>query len=462
MKAHSTARVLLLLLFAAAPVAGQRTAPPDRVRVAAAVDSIVGAALGGGRLAGLSVAVVRGRDTLVLRGYGKADLELDVPTPPAAVYEIGSVTKQFTAAAIYKLAEQGKLSLDDEVRKFFPDFPTGGRHITLRHLLAHTSGLRSYTDLPSFGTVMTRAAPPDSMRAFIASAPWDFAPGEAMAYNNSGFMLLGWVIEKASGLSYSEYMKKNIFAPAGMVATHVCDDAAVVPRRVRGYVARGPDLSRPMFIALTWPFSAGALCSTAGDLVAWARALHGGRMLGPAAYAQYMSPSTLADGTRLRYAKGLVVDSAFGRRTVYHGGAIPGFLSYLEYFPDDTLTVVVLANTMGPVAPVNLARAIEGVLFPSASAPSGRVWPFHGKLADYTGEYRGPGEGEDLVAHVLPDMAAHLTIRIGEAPPATLEYLGRDTFRLPDNSRFTFVREKGVVTALRADLRYAYSVMKRK
>lgn len=151
----------------------------DRTRIAAAVDSLVADALKGGRAAGMSVAVVRGRDTIVMKGYGYADLEFNVATPPRAIYEIGSVTKQFTAAALLQLQEQGKLSLDDELTKYLPSYPTQGRQITLRRLLDHTSGIKGYTELPEFGALMMRKLPRDSLVALFASKPFDFEPGEA-------------------------------------------------------------------------------------------------------------------------------------------------------------------------------------------------------------------------------------------------------------------------------------------
>jgi len=433
-------------------------APAGAQRIAAAVDSIVAGALKGGRVAGLSVAVVRGRDTLVLKGYGRADIELDVPTPPGAVYEVGSVTKQFTAAAILKLVEQGKLGLDDELTKYLPSFPVGGRHVTLRHLLAHTSGLRSYTALPVMRNLLARRLPPDSILAVVASAPWDFEPGQVMVYNNSGFVLLGYIIEKVSGKSYADYLRENIFAPAGMVDTRYCDEDAIIPRRVRGYAAGRQGLGHPMYIAMEWPFSAGGLCSTAGDLVAWTRALHGGRVLGPAAYAEMIAPSTLADGTRLRYAKGLAVDTVLGHRAYFHGGAIPGFLAQVEYFPDDTLSVVVLANTMGPVAPAEIARAIDVLLL--GSPPPVKSVPPRGPLAGYVGEYRGPGEEGEVVGRVATDSAGALTLRIGDDALPPLLPLGGDRFRQGDNL-FTFVREHGRVVALRADRRFGYLILTR-
>ncbi|GIW51737.1 MAG: hypothetical protein KatS3mg081_1092 [Gemmatimonadales bacterium] len=430
----------------------------DSKRIAAAVDSIVADALKGGKAAGMSVAVVWGSDTMVLKGYGYADLEFDVPTPERAIYEIGSITKQFTAAAILKLAEEGKLSLDDDITKYLPDFPARGYRITLRRLLDHTSGIPGYTEFPEFAELSMRKLPRDTLLALIGSKPLDFPPGEAMVYSNSGYFLLGLVIEKASGLPYEEYVRRHLFGPAGMQDSRYCSERAVIKRRAHGYDMGPLGLMRAAYLDHTWPYAAGSLCSTARDLVAWNKALHGGKILAPDSYRELITPGTLNDGTRLRYAKGLVVDSMLGRRVIHHGGGINGFLSDLKYFPDDTLTVAVLINTAGPVAPGQISRAIAEAIF--GPEPT-RGIPFSGSAADYAGRYRGVGRGRELVIEILADSATGgLAARVGDGQPAPLSYLGRDTFER-GNLRLRFEREGGRVVALRADLVSVYSILRR-
>jgi CubicO group peptidase (beta-lactamase class C family) len=441
------------------PLQGQQTTRArDRDRIAAAVDSIAAQALRDGKAAGMSVAVVWGRDTVVLKGYGYADLELDVPTPERAIYEVGSITKQFTAAAIFKLAEEGKLTLDDEITEYLPDFPTRGHRITLRHLLNHTSGIPGYTEFPEFAQLSLSKLPRDSLVALIASKPLDFPPGEAMVYSNSGYFLLGLVIEKASGLPYEEYVRRHLFAPSGMEDSRYCSERAVIKRRAHGYDMGPLGLMRAAYLDHTWPYAAGSLCSTAWDLVAWNQALHGGKILAPDSYRELIAPDTLNDGTRLRYAKGLVVDSMFGRRVIHHGGGINGFLSDLKYFPDDTLTVAVLINTLGPVAPAQISRSIAEVIF--GAEPEGGI-PFSGAVADYAGIYRGVGRGRELVIEILADSArGGLAARIGEGELVPLVYLGGETFER-GSARLKFEREGGKVVALRADLVSVYSILRR-
>lgn len=455
-------RGTLLLLATFASRADAQVPVRDPVRATAIVDSIVGAAIGNGRAAGASVAVVRGRDTLVLKGYGKADLELDVPTPARAVYEIGSVTKQFTAAAILQLVEQGKLSLDDEVTRHLPSYPTQGHRLTVRRLLDHTSGIRSYTEIPEFGTLATRSLPRDSLTALFAGKPFDFAPGAGQVYNNSAYFLLGQIIEKLSGQSYADYVQRHLFARAGMLDSRYCSNSAVVPRRAHGYQVRRDTLERAGYIDHAWPYAAGSLCSTAGDLVAWTQALHGGRVLGPAAYREMVTPGTLNDGTTLRYAKGLFVnDSILGHPAIHHGGDIPGFSATLAWLPRDSAVVAVLMNTAGPVRPDALMQAIVGALFGDRTP---KPLAFRGRAADYAGEYRGVGRGRPQVMEVAADSAgAPLTLRINGGAPQPLAYLGGETFGR-GASRFTFVREggkNGRVTALRADSRSVYSIATR-
>src|SRR5690349_14259928 len=198
------------------------------------VDSVANAAVAEHRTAGVSVAVVRNGRTVLAKGYGYADLENDVPATPETVYRIGSVTKQFTAAAIMRLMEQGKLSLDDTIQKFLPNFPTQGNRVTVRHLLNHTSGIKSYTSLgPKWARVMRIDLATDSLVALFANEPFDFKPGDAWRYDNSGYFLLGMIIEKISGKTYGQYLRDEFFTPLGLKGTIYCDQAPLRPSGVK-------------------------------------------------------------------------------------------------------------------------------------------------------------------------------------------------------------------------------------
>jgi D-alanyl-D-alanine carboxypeptidase len=439
----------------AAPLAAQPL--PDAARVRAAVDSIAAEALKDGRVAGLAVAVVRGPDTLVLKGYGYADLEWRVPMSPDAVMEIGSVTKQFTAAALLKLQRQGRLSLEDDLRRYLPDYDTRGHVITLHQLLDHRSGIKGYTELPEFRGLMARRAGRDSLVALFASKPFDFAPGEALVYNNSAYFLAGLVIEKVTGESYAQYVERELMAPAGMRASRYCDSDVIIERRARGYQFAQDGLRRAQVMDHTYPYAAGSLCSTAGDLVAWLQALHGGRVLHADDYRAMITPATLNDGTPLRYAMGLATGEAAGRPVISHGGGIDGFLSETMYFPDTRTIVVVLANTAGPVSPSALATAMAEAAQGRVAPPPARPYP--GDLAAFAGTWTGVGRGQPAVVRIAVADGG-LTMQSGNGPVVPLRWVEGDVFA-QGNARLAFEREGGSVVRLRLDQVALVTVMRR-
>jgi CubicO group peptidase (beta-lactamase class C family) len=445
----------LLLLAATAQALSAQTTDPTRIR--AFVDSMVAAQLSGGRAAGVSIGIVRGRDTLLLKGYGSADLELDVPTPERAVYEIGSVTKQFTSASILLLAEQGKLSLDDPLTKYLPDYPTQGHTLTIRRLLDHSSGITGYTEMPAFGRLMPQRLPRDTLVRLVAGQPFKFAPGEAVAYNNSAYFLLGLVIEKVSGGTYADFVKKNLFDRFGMPGSRYCSNSEIIKRRAEGYEFTG-QLNARSHIDHTWPYAAGSLCSTTWDLVAWSQALHGGRVLSPASYRLMTTPAPLTDGTPIRYAMGLINDSIGGKHAIHHGGGINGFLSDMAYFPEDQLIITVLINTAGPVSPGAMLNAIATFIHGTPPAPAAVALDH--PASDYVGAYRGIARGPDSLNIVVTDSGG-VRFRIMNGQPTLARYVGGDSFMIGRN-RLTFVRSGGRVTALRADMISVVSLLRRR
>ncbi|MEE9244851.1 MAG: serine hydrolase domain-containing protein, partial [Gemmatimonadota bacterium] len=221
----------LLLVTVAVPAAGQTDAA-----LLQRLDSIAGYWVHRDLAVGVVAAVVRGSDTLLFKAYGKADVEWDVPMPLDAMFETGSVTKQFTAAAVLRLRDQGKLSLDDDLTRWLPDFDTRGHTVTLRHLLAHTAGIADFTETLEFGSLSTNIRfPRDSAYALLQRYPSQFEPGEAQIYTTSGFWLLGLVIERASGMTYEDYIEQQIFAPLGMTRSMYCHSEENIPRRAHGY-----------------------------------------------------------------------------------------------------------------------------------------------------------------------------------------------------------------------------------
>ena len=441
---------------AAAPLGAQSR---DRAAILRSVDSVAASYLKDGRAAGMSIAVVRGRDTLVMKGYGFADLELDVPTPPRAVYEIGSVTKQFTAAAILQLRDEGKLDLADDITKHLPDYPTQGHRITVRRLLDHTSGIKGYTEIPKFGAIMSRKLPKDSLVALFKDEKFDFAPGEGEVYNNSAYFLAGLIVEKLSGMSYPDYVQKRFFDKLGMSDSRYCSESAIIKRKAHGYDMGPNGLQNKGYIDHTYPYAAGSLCSTVGDLVTWNRALHGGKVLPAKSYQDMITPGTLNDGTKLRYALGLAIHDLHGHRVIEHGGGIPGYLSASYYFPDEDAIIVVLVNSIGPVsADAVTASVAETVLGKKTVATA----PYRGSLAELAGRYTGVGRGSQM-SLVISEEGGKLKARMGEGPEAEareLRYLGDEKWDA-EGQHLTFVREGGKVAKLRADMVYGYSFLVR-
>jgi CubicO group peptidase (beta-lactamase class C family) len=442
-------RLALIALLATTQIDAQVQQSLDKKSIGATIDSIAAAALTGGRAAGMSIAVVKGRDTLALKGYGFADLEFDVPTPDRAIYEIGSVTKQFTAAAVLLLQERGKLSLDDPITKYLPDYPTQKHTITVRRLLDHTSGIKGYTELPEFGAFMMRREPRDSLVAMFSKKPFDFAPGEAQIYNNSAYFLAGLIIEKVSGESYADFVKKNLFEPAGMSDSRYCSESAVIKRRANGYHMSGNGLQRAGYLNHLWPYAAGSLCSTVGDLVAWNRAIHGGRILSRASYNELITPGTLNDGTKLRYAKGVALHTLAGHRVIDHGGGINGFLSAAAYFPDSNAVIVVLINTAGPVSPNDILTSIAERVLGKVAVPPAPAYT--GDLRRFAGTFAGVSRGRELRLIVASDSAG-LTIRDARegAPIRRPRFVSGQTFEVGE-TRYTFVGNTGSPSKLRVE-----------
>ena len=447
-----------MLAALGAPVAH---AQPSRAALVARLDSLAGSPVQEGRAVGISVAVVRGTDTLLLRGYGKADVELDVPTPDRAVYEIGSVTKQFTAAAVLRLRDEGKLDLDADVTTYLPNYPTQGHKLPVRRLLDHTSGIKGITEIPAFRSLRVRSLPRDSAVALFATLPFEFAPGEAQIYNNSAYFLLGLIIEKVSGMTYEDYIEQRLFATLGMKDSRYCSNTEVVPRRAHGYQYEGRNVRRADYIDHTWPYSAGSLCSTAADLVTWLTALHGGRVLSPRSYREMTAPARLNDGTELRYGMGLSVGTDIrGTRMIGHGGAIAGFGADARWYPDAQLAVVVLINSNGPVSPSALASELAGELIPPVRRAQR---PFTGDAAPLLGSYAGPSRGREMTVEVTQAAQDGLAISVNGSAPRPLAWVDGWSFRAGDvNLVFQRRGATGPATVLRFDTGGGHYVLRRK
>ena len=423
-------RATVLALALATLVGTNATAQTSRT-LAQRLDSLAGSGVLEKRAVGTVAAVVKGNDTLLLKGYGKANVEWDVPMPADAMFEIGSVAKQFTAVAILQLRDEGKLSLDDEITKWLPDFDTRGNTVTVRRLLDHTSGIVGITEMPEFGLLVSNPRfPRDSAYALIKRYPFQFPTGTGQIYNNSGFWLAGLIVEKASGMTYEDYVEQRIFAPLGMTRSMYCNSSENVPRRANGYSIQNRTVRRAPTNVHTWPFASGSICSTAGDLVTWVKALHGGKVLSPKSYQEMITPAKLNDGTPLRYGLGLAVGKdARGLNYIGHGGAIGGFNAEAGWYPDAQLAVVVLINSGGGINPGDIGGDLAAEVLPW-QRPT--VTPFAGNTAPLVGTYRGPGRGRDMIAEVTQaPQGIAVSLNGGQARPAP--WVEGMTFRLGSN-----------------------------
>jgi len=363
------AAALSVLLFASACTAnvqleGNSIVEDDTPDLEALIDPLVEAAMEDGLTPGISVGVMQDGEIVVAKGYGLADVENDVPATEHTVYRIGSVTKQFTAAAIMLLVQEGKLDLGADITEFFPDYPTNGLSVTVEQLLNHTSGIKGYTEMQEFGEVMREDLTHDELIAIFSSAPFEFEPGERYQYSNSAFFLLGVIIEQLTEQSYADFVRDRLFAPLGMEDSHYLYNTPIIPRRAEGYAEADGELVNDAYLSMHLPYAAGSLGSSALDLLLWQKALTGGKAVNPESYAAMTTPADLNDGSTHPYGYGLGMGNLDGHAKVSHGGGINGFLTQLAHYPEDGLTIAVLANSTSAspgLLESRIARAVLGI-----------------------------------------------------------------------------------------------------
>jgi len=311
------------------------------------VDDYLTAQMAQHRIPGLAIEVLQNGKSVKQAAYGTANLELNTPVKPETVFEIGSVSKQFTSAGILLLQQEGKLSVFDPITKYLKDAPAAWTNITIRHLLSHTSGLKSYTGLDGFD--YKKHLTQKQFIEAIARERHEFAPGEAFKYCNTGFNLLGFIIENVSGKNYWQFMRERIFAPLGMAATTDRNPGVIITNRADGY-----EQTNHVWINrdydLTDVFSAGAIVSTVGDLARWDNALDGEKLLTTASKQQMWTPVKLNSGKATGYGYGWFLDTVEGHQNIGHGGATSGFSATNQRFPDDHLVVIILTNTDEQIA----------------------------------------------------------------------------------------------------------------
>ncbi len=318
--------------------------PAPQGDLAAKIDAIMAGIYKPGE-PGAAIIVRKDGQTVFRKGYGTADLELGVPIEPDMVFRLGSITKQFTAVSILMLAQEGKLGLQDEITKFLPDYPTQGKRITVEHLLTHTSGIQSYTDMPEWLPLWRKDFTVKELVDFFKDKPMQFEPGRSWAYSNSGYILLGAIIEKVSGKTYEEFVTEKIFKPLGMKGSTYGSTERIIPRRIPGYQAGKGGFVNAPYLSMTQPYAAGSLLSTVDDLAVWSDAVFAGKLVRKEWLDKAFTPYTLANGESTGYGYGWLVGDFAGHRSIEHGGGINGFSTYEMTLPEDRIFVAILTNS---------------------------------------------------------------------------------------------------------------------
>ncbi|MBK9317251.1 MAG: serine hydrolase [Acidobacteria bacterium] len=383
----------VIVLMGYGPGISAQPAKDANAATAAAIDELLSKSFKPGD-PGAAAIVVKNGNVILRKGYGMANLELGIPIEPDMIFRIGSITKQFTAVATLMLVDQGKLSLTDEITKFIPDYPTQGHAITVEHLLTHTSGIKSYTGLPEWRPLWRKDVSLKEMIDLFKNKPMEFAPGESWNYNNSGYVLLGQIIEKASGQSYQDFIEKNIFAPLGMKQTFYDNTARVIPRRITGYSKSGANWVNSDYLSMSWPHAAGSIISSVDDLAKWDAALYTDKLVKQETLKRAWTPYLLKNGKSAKYGYGWLVTELAGMPSLEHGGGINGFTTIGVRVPQERIYVAILTNRDSGTG--NLGqRAAALVAGRKLTEPIAVKLPA-GTLEKYVGVYK-VDEKQDLI-----------------------------------------------------------------
>ena len=464
---RSTPRYAIVSMLAAAVAAPIARAQPPRLSADSTTHGRVDAIFAQWNRTdspGCAVGIYRGGVIEYARGYGMANLELGAALSPQSIFDIGSTSKQFTAMSIMLLARDGKLSLDDDIRKYVPELPNYGKTITIRHILTHTSGIRDYLTLWSLAGVddADLTTDDDALALIARQHELNFPPGDQWLYSNSGFFLASVIVKRVSGKTLARFAAERIFAPLGMTHTRFNDDhMGIIPNRATGYAPRD---SGGWATAMSnfEQTGDGAVQTSIEDLQRWDENFYTGAVGGAETLASMQKPAVLNDGKQQTYALGLMVDRYRGLRTVSHGGSWAGYRAELFRFPDQHLSVACLCN-LARTNPSLLARHVAEVYLggqmtpadanvaaagrrPPAAAP-GSWTPAASELTRFTGRYESP---ELEATYTLSAENGKLMLRRRRSEPIALTPTTTDTFTA-EGITYRFVRENGRVTGFLVD-----------
>jgi len=452
-------------LLAWAPAMAQRMATDADTTVRARVDRIF-AQWDRTDSPGCALGVYHDGGIEYSRGYGMANLELGIALSPQSVFDIGSTSKQFTAMSVMLLARDGKLSLDDDIRKYIPELPDYAKTITIRHILTHTSGIRDYLTLWALAGVddADLTTDQDALDLLSRQRELNFAPGEQWLYSNSGFFLASIIVKRVSGKTLAQFAAERIFAPLGMTHTRFNDDhMAVVLNRATGYAPRETGAGWATAMSNFEQTGDGAVQTSIEDMQRWDENFYTGKVGGAETIAAMQKTATLNDGKKQTYALGLMVDSYRGLHTVSHGGAWAGYRAELLRFPEQHFSVACLCNLartnpsqlarrvaevylgdrMTPAADANIVAAGRG----TGAATAGSWAPTSSELAGYAGTYESP---ELETTYRLTVDSGKLMLHRRRSEPVALTPTATDTFTAEGIS-YRFVREKGRVAGFLVD-----------
>lgn len=396
---------------------------------------------------GATVIVVKDGKTLFRKAYGLADVGRKVPMTPETAMRLGSISKQFTAVGILMLADEGKLALSDDITKFLPGYPTQGKKISIEHLLTHTSGIVSYTSKPGFMQTETQDFTVEQMIDSFKNDPLEFEPGSRYRYNNSGYFLLGAIIEKVSGMPYAKFMAQRIFIPLGMQHTAYEGHERVAGPQAAGHgkTKDGFGYSKPL--SMTQPYAAGALVSTVDDLARWDAAISSGKLLKEASLTKAFEPYRLSTGKPNKYGYGWEMDKLQGVAMISHGGAINGFNTHAIRLPVEKVYVAVLTNTESGIVWSDVVAKKAAALAIGKPYPEFKPVTLDAAALDaFAGTYEMDEGGQRVVRRDKDG----LVLQRPSGPPLRLTAYSQNGFYVPWGLDYMeFARDaKGAVTQL--------------
>ncbi len=396
-------------------------------------------------LPGATVLIAEDDKIIYRKAFGMANLELDVKMKPENVLGLASITKQFTSVSILILMEQGKLSLQDPLSKFIPDFPRGNE-ITLHHLLNHTSGIKDYSRIPELRDTRLDLTPEEIINS-VKNLPFEFNPNEKHEYSNSGYVLLGYIIEKVSGMSYGDFIQKNIFDKLAMKNSYYADSEKIIPNRANGYQLYEGDSKNAEYMSTTIPYADGSLMSTVDDMFLWSKAIQNNTLISEKSKRMAFANHSLTNGKLTNYGYGWFINKLAGMTSLEHTGGMEGFTTSGIFVPGKNIYAIVLTNRNDGKGPWSFnIKAVSALL----GKPIGEEAPIklsEKQLKEWVGVYQFDG----FIREVTYDNGALYSIREGGRPVKLLP-IAKNEFRFENSlATYTFSLKGGKKQAIYAD-----------